>query len=549
MRVAVSAALLLLAAAVARAADAPPAATDADSDAQAHFAAGQKAFTDGEYNVAVSEFLAAYAKKPHPDVLMNLATSYERIYKPDDARRNYERFLADAAPDSPLRPLAQNRLRVLRSLPGAILVDASKPGAAVHLVGEGRDLRGVTPRRFEDLPPGHYRIHVELGYHRPADVELELAPGGQNVVNVPLEHEVETLTIFSRPDGARVFLDDREEGVTPFSRPVEVGKKRRLRLEAEDFPAHHEEIDVVRGHPVRRDVTFKRPFRSGRSELVLASMLYGGMASVAIAEAAGGPRLDGVVRLLLDTGASVVGVGLGLLVSAMITDDYEKVGHSSIIIGSTTWGTTLGASLAFGLKLSDQNTLALALLGGSLGLGSGILTARFNDTSPGDAAIVNSSGLWGSMAGLLLAGAIGFPDEGRRAALGWFSLGGCGLGLLTGAFMAWGFELSRGHVAVVDAFGLAGLALSFAVGYGLGSTAGNGLETGARYGLGGMTVGLLVGAILSRRYQDDLPPTEALITHHQGRWALGLPSVKVGSSLAPEGRDARVTFDLARGDF
>lgn len=545
MRVAVVGALLF---AVAEARAEPPT-VPGDADAEAHFEAGQKAFTDGDYNAAVKEFLAAYDQKPHPDVLINIAASYERIYKPDEARANYERFLADAAPDSPLRPLALHRMRVLRSLPGAILVDASKPGAAIHLVGEGRDLAGITPKRFDELPPGHYRIHVSLGYHRPADLELDLAPGGQDVVNVPLEHEVETLTIFSRPDGARVFLDDREEGVTPFSRPVEVGKKRRLRLEVEDFPAQSEEIDVVRGHPVRRDVIFKRPFRSGRSELVLASMLYGGMASVAIAEAAGGPRLDGVVRLLIDTGASVVGVGLGLLISVLTTTDYVKVGHSSIIIGAAAWGTTLAASLAFGLKLSDQNTLALALLGGGLGLGSGILTARLNDTSPGDAAIVNSGALWGSVGGLLLGGAIGFSDDSRRSALGWFTLGGVGIGLVTGALMAWGLEVSRGHVAVVDAFGLAGLALAFSVGYGIGTTGGNGLETGARYGLGGMAVGLLVGAILSRRYKDDLPPTEALLTHHDGRWALGLPSLRVGLSPPSEGRDARLTFALARGEF
>jgi PEGA domain-containing protein len=520
-----------------------------EGDAQAHFAAGQKAFSEGDYNLALKEYLAAYQLQPHPDVLISIATSYERIYKPDAARENYERFLADAPAGSPLRALAENRMRVLRSLPGSILVDASKPGASVHLVGEGRDLSATSPKRFEELPPGRYRVHVALGYHRPVDVDVKLDPGGQNVVNVTLEHEVETLTVFSRPEGARVFLDDREEGVTPFSRPVDVGRKRRLRVEAEDFPAHHEEIDVLAGHPVRRDVAFKRPFHSGRSELVLASMLYGGLASLGVAEAAGGPRLDGVVRLLIDTGAAVVGIGLGLLASILTTDDYMKVGHSSIIIGGTAWGTALGASLALGLRLSDQNTLAVSLLGGALGLGSGILTARLNDTSPGDAAIVNSGGLWGSVTGLLLAGAIDFSDANKRSALGWLTLSGCGVGLIAGGFLAWGIEVTRGHVAVVDAFGLAGLALAFAVGYGIGSTAGNGLENGARYGLGGMTVGLLTGAILSRRFSGKVPPADALLTHHNGRWVLGPPAVRVGTSFGPEGRDARLTLDLARGEF
>ncbi|MSP63533.1 MAG: PEGA domain-containing protein [Myxococcales bacterium] len=525
-------------------ADAP----EAEAEAQAHFESGQKLFTDGDYRAAVKQFLAAYQQKPHPDVLINIATSYERMYKPNEARDNYERFLRDAPQASPLRPLAVNRLRVLRALPGSILVDANKPGAAVHLTGEGHDLTGVTPKRFEELPPGVYKVHVALGYHTPADIEVRLDPGAQDVVNLTLEHEVETLTIFSRPDGARVFLDDREEGVTPFSRPVAVGKRRRLRVEAVDFPAHHEELDVIRGQKIRRDLVFKRPFRSGRSELVLGAMFYGGLGSVGIAEAAGGPRLDSVLRLALDVGVAAVGVGLGFLVSLLTTSDEIKVGHSSIIIGGGAWGTTLGASLAFGLKLSDQNTIAVALLGGGLGLGSGIVTARLNDTSPGDAAVVNSGGLWGSMTGLLLARAIGFGDQ-QDMLTGWLTFGGCGLGVVAGAFLAWGLEVSRGHVAVVDAFAISGLALAFGVGFGMGTASHTSLETGSRYGLGGMTVGLLTGAILSRRYKDDLPPTDALLTHHNGRFAVGLPQLRLGVALAPEGRDARLTIDLARGEF
>lgn len=61
-----------------------------------------------------------------------------------------------------------------------------------------------------------------------------------------------------------------------------------------------------------------------------------------------------------------------------------------------------------------------------------------------------------------------------------------------------------------------------------------------------MVVGLLAGAILSRKYKDDLPPTEALFTHH-GRWAFGLPQIQVAP--APDGRDTRLTFELARGEF
>ncbi len=521
---------------------------DETSEAKSHFEAGQRLFTEGDYSAAVAEFLRAYELKPHPDVLINIATSYERIYRPSEARDHYERFLHDAATtpeEAPLRQLAENRLRVLRALPGAITVDANRPGATTHLEGMERSLDGTTPHRFAELSPGHYHIHISLADHVPQDLEVELLPGGQNVVNVQLEHQLQTLTIFSRPDGARVFLDDREVGTTPFSQPIEVGRKRRLRLEAADYPAHRETIDLLPEAPLRRNIVFRRPLRSGRSELVLGSMVYGGAGAVLAAEAAGGPKLDGLVRLGIDLGASLVGVGMGFLVSTLVSDDEMKVGHSSTIIGATAWGTALGASLSFGLRVSEQNELALALLGGSLGLGAGILTARLADPSPGDAAIVNSGGLWGTLTGLLISQAIPFGVDQRPSVRGWMMLGGCSLGLLSGGLLTRWFEVSRGHVAVVDVSGLAGLALAFAVGYGVPPDDATRLENGARYGLGGMAVGLIAGGLLARKYKDDLPPGQALITHENGRWALGIPQLQ----LVPIGATSRVTATLASGTF
>lgn len=524
------------------------------AEAQVHFLAGQRAFTDGDYDAAVREFEAAYAAKPHPDVLINIATAYERIYKPKAARENYERYLAASPTEGPLAALAKNRLRVLRALPGSILVDATKPGAKVHLSGEGRDLAAQAPHTFQDLPPGSYRVRVELPYHSSHDVDVELEPGGQDVVNVPLVHQVETLTIFTRPPGARVFLDDREEGLTPFSRPVEVGRKRRLRLEAEDFPAWIETVDILPGKPLRRDVTFHKPFRSGRSELVLGAMLYSGVNSIVLAEIVGAQSataspLDVQTRIGLDIGAGVLGIGIGFLVSAFTTNDYVKVGHSSIIIGSTVWGTALGTGLALGLQLTTRDTMAASLLGGVLGLGTGFVVARVNDTSPGDAAIVNSGGTWGTAAGGLLGIALNLNVEGtEKMVTGWLVLGGCAVGLITTSFLAWGIEVSRGHVAVVDAFGLVGAGSAFAIGYGLGGNAP--FANGARWGLGGMAAGLLLGAILSRKYKDDLPATEALLIHHEGTgWAFGIPRLGVALDRTPEGTGAKMTLDLLKGDF
>src|SRR5205823_12493396 len=111
--------------------------------------------------------------------------------------------------EGPLRELAEKRLRVLRELPGSILVAANKPGAHVELTARGELRRtGVTPHRFDALPPGSYHVRVTLADHAPVEQDVTIAPGEAHVVDAHLDHQVETLTVFSIPDHARVFLND-----------------------------------------------------------------------------------------------------------------------------------------------------------------------------------------------------------------------------------------------------------------------------------------------------------------------------------------------------
>src|SRR5262245_16843817 len=132
--------LLVLCASLARA--------DVASEAQAFFDTGQRAFNEGDYEGAVIAFKAAYERKPHPDVLINIATCYERIYDPEQARETYERFLREA-PATPaeaaLRALAQTRLRWLAKRRGKIVVEANKPRATARIVGKDVMRAGTTP--------------------------------------------------------------------------------------------------------------------------------------------------------------------------------------------------------------------------------------------------------------------------------------------------------------------------------------------------------------------------------------------------------------------
>ena len=544
-----------------------PSAARADEpveSARAHFEAGTRAFDAGDYDAAVGEFRTAYTLKPNAAVLINVALCYERIYKPDLALAAYEQFLAEAPPQNEFRPLAEKRLRILRQLPGSILVETNKD-ALVLLTGEHFHDTALGSHRWIDLPPGDYHVHISLAEHAPVDEDLHLVPGETQTLPGRLLHQREQLTIFSVPDGARVFLDDKEDGVTPYSRSIETGRGLRLRLEAADFPPYRETFNLEAGRPLYKRIHLPKPRHSGRTELVLAAMAYGGFASTSLAVSIGGSRVTTGTGLTVLIPTAIAGVGIGFLGAWALTSDDLKVGHSSIIIGSTFWGGTLGASLAFGLGLtaqdSQQNTLAVTLLGSGLGFGAGIVTSWLNDTSPGDAAIVNSGAMWGLLGGTLLTEGISFRKSDHDQAFGWLTLGTTASGLALGALLSHYAEVSRGHVAIVDAAGALGMVLGYGVGYAAGDDsfdADSGTVcpghvkrcvTGARYALGGMAVGLLAASILTRKFKDDLPAMEALVTHHGDKWSLGVPRFRFNLARVPEGMAKEGIVDLARGEF
>jgi hypothetical protein len=250
---------------------------------------------------------------------------------------------------------------------------------------------------------------------------------------------------------------------------------------------------------------------------------------------------------MLSSGA---GIGAGFLGSFLATRDGIKVGTSSLMLGSAVWGTSFATSLSLGLDVPARYIYGLAIAGSGVGMTAGFLIARKTDISAGDAALVNSGGTWGTASGALLAQAIIRNPSGSQ--FGWFMLGGTTAGVLTGSLLAWKLELSRGHVGLIDVGGLAGTGLGFALGYviGVNSQSEDNIQTGARYALGGMVLGLLAGAVFTRKYKGDVPPVEALLQHNHGRWAVGLPAFSVEqATTAPGVSVPRFTLTLAKGSW
>jgi hypothetical protein len=547
LRRALALALCVALAAAPVAADEPP---GVDAQARAHYESAQKLYDEGQYDEAIAEYQEAYRRKPHPNTIYNIAQAYERLLDYAQSVAWFERYLKEAPPDAPFRTIVANRLRLLRDLPARVSITSIPErvhAAIIDAAGERVELD--TPALFK-VPAGRYQIELSQPGWEPETHEIQTEIGQPYFYQYRLKRSMAQVSIFTRPRGARVFLDDTLRGETPFAGTVEVGRHRLL-LEHRDYPWHREDIDVKVGRPLTREVRLMRPVRSGRTELVLASMVFGGVAGPLLVSAiATDPKFaSSGYGLLAYTLSSAAGIGAGFLASFLATRDGVKVGTSSLMIGSGAWGTALLTSLGLGLNVQSHYVYGMAIGGGLLGATAGLLVARRLDITPGDAGLVNSGGLWGTAFGSLLAQSIWRRPTG--AEFGWLMLGSTSLGVATGALLAWKLELSRGHVALIDVGGLAGTGLGFALGSAIGhnSNTEDTVQVGARYALGGMALGLIAGAVFTRKYRGDLPPVEALLLHKRGRWAVAIPSLTVDQAVTPEGTAPRYTLTLAKGSF
>jgi hypothetical protein len=153
------------------------------------------------------------------------------------------------------------------------------------------------------------------------------------------------------------------------------------------------------------------------------------------------------------------------------------------------------AGLAFS---ADDRVVTSTALGGSVvGLAAAALAARQGEIGEGQAAIVNSGVLWGTVSGLLFTQVFAGSDRTDLA----LTSAGSGLGLVTGVVLAKRYAISRRRAIYIDLAGAAGLVAGLAVQNGAqssdtGTSASD--ESRSHFTLAGMAIGLGLGVYLTR---------------------------------------------------
>lgn len=230
----------------------PVLAQDAVAQAREHFGRGVANFDAHRYLQALEDFQRAYAVRPHPAVLVNIANCFVQLQRYPEAVIHFERYLNESRnlpPDQ--RRETEQALEEARTHIGELLFDLQPAGATVKV--DGRDVGRAPFSRPLVVPAGPHRVEVSApgmqAQTRVVDVEggmtanvrmaltatsggtpppppehTEIRPPPATHLAPEPERPTGRLSVESTEPGLPIHVAGRPVGTTPWEGPVPVGQ-------------------------------------------------------------------------------------------------------------------------------------------------------------------------------------------------------------------------------------------------------------------------------------------------------------------------------------
>jgi tetratricopeptide (TPR) repeat protein len=496
-----------------------------------HYDRGETLYVQGDYEGAVRELVYSYCLVPSfYTILKDIGQAYERNLDYEKAIGYLERYVREipagaqranpcAADPQQDKVNVSRRVEVLKKLKAKIYVESQPAGAQITIANDaGVAARARSGETIEVLG-GHYDMTTELDGYEAHHQAIDVRIGKPYTYFVPLVPLKGRLSMQVLPSDARIFIGDRLVGIGHIDAQLE-GNTYVVTSEAPDRITDRRRIEVLANQIKRVQVELTAQPQIGRRQLI------------AFATAAGAGATAAMLYTFQDTGlagvGSVGGAAAGFFGSLFLLPEDLPLGTSNLTVTATAGGAILGAgaSLLFSKRLDVIYPVigASAVISGTVGylIGDRI---RIN---VGDAALINSGVVWGSVAGGLFAASF---DPGHAVG-GGLLLSGLGMGTAGGLLLQSNFSISRTHAALIDVGGLIGIigglaAESLVYRTETSQTPGAVLDARtqehlANYALGGMVVGLLAAGVLTRNLDNPkiaVSPTLTQAAAGDGRGA------------------------------
>jgi hypothetical protein len=468
--------------------------------AREHDLRGRALFAQGDYDGAITEWVAAYCHIPHYDVLYNIAISFERQVDYEKAVAYLKRSILESPPSAAAdREVQSYRVQVLSKLPARVKVATFPPKARITLRSDtGISAQGIANDNKPMLVrKGTYHLRVEREGYVPITEEITVKIGQPYSYYFRLQPQKGTARITTTPSDARLFVDKRLVGLGQFVERLPIGM-HEVTVERDGRKSLTRSFEILANRDTRLHLTMDHKPKSGRNQLILAASGLGGLLGLGVTRTNSDDVLPNVLGI-------IGGAGLGAGVAYYSVPRDIRIAHSSLIVTSALVFGLEGAYIT-GLFVCDKNnvddacdteaTSGVSTAAGAVGLlGAAVFANRF-EVSAGDAALINSGALWGTIAGALFASAM---DAGPRDTRG-LGLAGLNLGLVAGYTLARQSEISRGRAALIDLSGIGGAIAALS----LTSVVSEDVvqERTSHFGLLGMTIGLITGTYLTRNMDE-----------------------------------------------
>jgi outer membrane cobalamin receptor len=181
------------------------AADDVADEADTQFNLGAVQYQQGNFEQALSHFLASNRLARNKNVLFNVARCYEQLRRFPEAHRYYTRAL-DAENNSSAAASIKQAMTRIADRVALLEITTDPPGARIYLDRKDLGERGAAPQVMA-LPPRSYRVIAELdGYTDATSEPVKLELGKQRSVSLELTRIIGTVSVLG-PPGTSVRLD------------------------------------------------------------------------------------------------------------------------------------------------------------------------------------------------------------------------------------------------------------------------------------------------------------------------------------------------------
>lgn len=486
-----------------------------------HYDRGETLYLQGDYEGAVREFVYGYCLVPSfYTILKDIGQAYERNLDYEKAIGYLERYVKEVPPNAkpddgcatdPQQDKANvaRRVEVLKKLRAKIYVESQPAGAKITIANDAGVAARARSGETLEILGGHYDMTTELDGFEPHHQAIDVRIGKPYTYFVPLVAQKGRLSLQVLPPDARIFIGDRFIGIGHIDVPLE-GNSYVVTSEAPDRITDRRRVEIIANQTKRLQVSLTAKPQIGHRQLIAVTTVVGLGATASLLYAF---QDNGLATL-----GTLGGGAVGFLGSTYLLPDDVPLGTSNLTITSTAGAGVLGAGMS--LLFSKRQEVIQPVVGASVVLGGalGYIVGSQTHVTTGDAALINSGVVWGSVAGGLFVASFN-PGHAVGGAL---LLSGLGMGTVGGVLLQSNFAISRTHAALIDVGGVIGIIGGLAaesLAYPTQTTSGpsdmadeRSREHLANFALGGMAVGLLTAGILTRNLDNPQIPVSPTIT-------------------------------------